>query len=165
MEANPDILNELTAYITSKTGTPLDESVGGDPILTKVGTIKAKSGDAYSNLGDVRDSLSALVSSGYSGGTADEKYRPHISKLVSSLGLQQAQSLLTRVVLFNGNPNASAYNPEQRVSRFYDLTPADPEMEKLIYSLKNFSTGILGGLNTTPETVGMEASNRLVVVK
>lgn len=150
MGYNPQILQGLTNYFKG----------GKDPVPT--GTIKVH-GKPGENTADIRDSISALVGSGYSGGVTDEKLRAHVSRIMGLLPQKEAQNLLTHISVYNRNPNNLKLIPTQRVSNFYDINPADPGTLSIIQQAKSFGTGVLGGLNSTPEQVGMEVTNRLPV--
>lgn len=149
MSHDPKILSDLASYIGG----------GTEP---GTGVVKVSSAN---DLANVRDSITALVGTGYNGTQQDDLTRGHVKLLLTTLPEGKAQNLLTHIALYNQRPDAASKSPVQKVQSFYDIIPTNPETNSIIQQAKNFSTGVMGGINSSPEIVNQQLTAPIIAKK
>lgn len=108
---------------------------------------------------DVRDSITALVGKGYTS-VSDDDARGHFAKLSSVLGVPAAQKIMSHIFLYNQSPNSKQLPIQQKIMQFYDMGSRDADVDAHLKKLKMLGSGVLGGMNTSPEVTNMDLSNR-----
>ncbi len=126
-----------------------------DPPVRQI--IKAES--PQDNTADVRDIMANLVGGGKTGLT-DADSRANFASLTKLVGAPAAQKLVSQAFLFNQRPGAAQLPAAARLQQFYDTGSNDPEVSGHLKKIKAFGSGVLGGLNTSPNIGSMLLSGR-----
>lgn len=149
-----------------KVNTP---DIGGkDPVLP--GTQIASNKSNLDDLANLRDSVSALVASGYTGSTKDKDLAAHRDRIISALPTGQGQNLLTHIAVQNSTPGFSIMSPEQRVGRFYDINSSVPATDDLLRRIKTLGTGPMSSFKDSQDVLlrklaGSDQATPIVVKK
>lgn len=122
---------------------------------------RSSGGDPKETL-DIRDSITAMVGKGYTS-IADDEARSHFARLVNALGLPKAQKVMSHIFLYNQSPNNKSTPLQQKIMQFYDSGSKDTDVDEVIKQSKGIGTGVVAGLNSSPETTVMQLTNRVPV--
>lgn len=160
MPANQSILAGLQQYVASKTGDPIK---GVPPAATTIATPKT----TLDQTAALRDSIGALVGSGYTGTTANTspEIRAHVTNILNSMPVKDAQNLLTHITIQNQAPGVTVLNPTQRLQRFYDIRSSVPQTDALIQKVKAFGSGPISAFSETPDVTNQQLAAAPVIVK
>src|ERR1700749_2395367 len=83
----------------------------------------------------VRDSLGAIVGSGYNGIT-DDGTKARMQLLQNILGPATTRKIITHALLFNQRDDIQGKGPAERIQQFYDLNHSDKEIDGLVKQLR-----------------------------
>jgi hypothetical protein len=163
MADNKAILAGLQAYMANK-----NAGIGG-PVtgIPAGGTNVATAKTPLDETANLRDSIGALVGSGYTGLNANTppEIRAHVTHILNAMPAKDAQNLLTHISIQNQTPGVAALNPTQRLQRFYDIRSSQPGTDALIQKVKAFGTGPIAAFSETPEVLNQQLATAPVVVK
>ena len=136
---------------------------GEDPKLPgkAIGTDKTK----LDETADLRDSISALVASGYtslkpkgSAATSND-VKAHVTRILNTLPTKEAQNLLTHIAIYNQNPDITNLNPTQKLQQFYDINSSNPQTNELLRKVKSFGSGPTSGFQESTEVLNKQLSS------
>lgn len=159
MEYNTNLLTLLNGH------TGYD--IGEEPKLPgkKVSTNKTE----LDTLANLRDSISALVASGYTslkgegGKSASDEIKAHVNNILYSMPQEEAQKLLTHIAVYNQNPNSVKLNPLQRLQDFYDINSSNPQTNYLLKRIKAFGSGPISGFKESPELLNQQIASSVAI--
>lgn len=161
-EANKSILAGLQAYVANKNAGMGGGPKTGIPDNAKtVATDKSKLDDML----DLRDSISALVGSGYTPKATDPTVLAHRTRILNMMPAQEAQNLLTHIAIQNQQPGVQTLSPTQRLQRFYDIQSSIPATNMLLQKVKSLGTGPISAFSETPDGLNQQLAAAPVVVK
>lgn len=127
----------------------------------KPAALSGQSRTSLDDTADIRDSVTALVGKGYTG-LSDDDARAHFTKLSGILGKDKAQKLLTNIFIHNQSENVKGKGVQDRVNYFYDTNFQDPDINSIVKNAKNFGSGVMAGMNNSPDLMNMQLTNRFV---
>lgn len=132
------IMSALQEHVSTNTGKPAPGTE--DPKLVQ----KDRPGSTTDQTADLRDSVSLLVGGGYTS-LSDPDARANYSRMVSIMGKERAQNMLTHIVLQNSRTGWDKMKPEERVGKFYDINSSHGPTDETIQQIKSFGSGPLAG--------------------
>lgn len=113
---------------------------------------------------DIRDSLTALVGKGYTG-VSDDDAKGHFARLAGILGKDAAQKLMSHVFIYNQTPTAKGVGLQEKINQFYGIGSRDSGINDILQKIKQFGSGVISGMNDSPEVDNQVLSNRYVAKK
>lgn len=113
---------------------------------------------------DLRDSLTALVGKGYTG-VSDDDAHGHFARLAGILGRDAAQKLMTHIFIYNQSPMAKGVGLNEKINQFYNIGSRDSGINDVLQKVKQFGSGVIAGMNDSPEALNQEMTNRYFVKK
>lgn len=108
---------------------------------------------------DIRDVLTGLIGS-KNVLSPDDKAAMY-GNLVSSIGRNKADKLMTHAYIFNQRPDIQNLSMDDRLRRFYDIGASDPEVGDIIAKSKSLGYGVLPGAQTSPNVLNQRLTGRL----
>jgi hypothetical protein len=118
----------------------------------------------FDDTADLRDSLTALVGKGYTG-VSDDDAKGYFGRLAGILGLDAAQKLMTHVFIYNQSPMAKGVGLNEKINQFYNIGSRDSGVNDILSRINKFGSGVIAGMNDSPEITNQEMTNRLVAKK
>ncbi len=159
MAANPAILRKLGDFLHSRAG-----EIEGGPVTPVVPGIPAGAAQIapgktpLDTTADLRDSINALVGSGLTKRGVNKDVDAEAARIMTLLGREQGQKLLTHIALFNGTASG---NPTQRLTRFYDINSSHPGTQELLQKVKSFATGPITGFRESTNVANQQLAQGL----
>lgn len=168
MAANPSILRNLGNFLHSRAG----EIEGGKaapvgpviPVIQPVAGLPpgaaqiAPGKTPLDTTADIRDSINALVGSGLTKRGVNRDVDAEAARIMTLLGREQGQKLLTHIALFNGTASG---NPTQRLTRFYDVNSSHPGTQEILQKVKSFGTGPITGFKESTNVANQQLAQGL----
>lgn len=99
---------------------------------------------------DARDNLMSFIGQGYTGGKMSDDQRGQLAQLSNILGADKAHALLSHVAIFNQNPQLQGKSPAERMQRYFNTNPNNPEIAATLARFKSLGSGIGGAINDSP---------------
>lgn len=110
---------------------------------------------------DVRDRLAELVGKG-NALNPDDKAAIYGS-LVSSLGKEKAEKVMTHAYIFNNRPDVVKLPLEDKLKAFYTIGSNDPDVNALISKSKTLGYGALPGFRQSSSAMNQQLSGQVPV--
>lgn len=159
MAANPEILRNLGNFLHSRAG-----EIDGGPVTPAVPGIPSGAAQIapgktpLDTTADIRDSINALVGSGLTKRGVNRDVDAEAARIMTLLGREQGQKLLTHIALFNGTASG---NPTQRLTRFYDVNSSHPGTQEILQKVKSFGTGPITGFKESTNVANQQLAQGL----